>query len=495
MVDEPVLLLNGQPPTIICERAAGEWSCAVPVGATARLRIGDTELEPFLRPGESIWRWRWVAPASAGSYPVCLTITTATEQIEWRYVVDVTPSLLDAERYAALLTDLARLLPGAAHALAGGWQPAGMGDHGVPDRMALLALLTGPTARQIIDTVAQLARRPSPRRLRLTGPRELGAWPRDPDPARWRIAADAVPLPGSGWPDRVWMQMPLPDPNQRSLHLAALVTDRLLMAANWLIATPLPSDVRLRLIGVMARLRALRVQLPQPARPAVALSGGMPALAGERRLRAYYPLLRRQAGVGWTPDLFAIPVREVARLYELWCVIQVAMALLALADWHAQTQALIDHDAALRIEPDQPVLTLTRATGDTLTLRYQPRYAPAGQPFASLDSRVRIPDIGLEVIMPGQPPRLIALDAKYRADGGELPASAIDEGYSYLAGIGRSDGQRAVIGLALLFPGAGPVTTYASGLTLLPLWPDADQQQLRLWLEDRLRGEEAAYAR
>lgn len=118
MVAGPVLLLDGAPaitPTVI-ERSVVEWSCAVPVGATAQLVIDGEPLEPFLRPGDALWRWRWQAPAAAGTYPICLTITAATQVTEWRGIVHVAPSLLDARRYAALLADLVQLAPALAHA-------------------------------------------------------------------------------------------------------------------------------------------------------------------------------------------------------------------------------------------------------------------------------------------------------------------------------------------------------------------------------------------
>jgi len=61
VVDDVVLFIDGQPAasTVVIERKVVEWSCAVPVNATAQLVVDGVLLEPFMRPGKAIWRWRW----------------------------------------------------------------------------------------------------------------------------------------------------------------------------------------------------------------------------------------------------------------------------------------------------------------------------------------------------------------------------------------------------------------------------------------------------
>lgn len=487
MVAGPVLLLDGAPaitPTVI-ERSVVEWSCAVPAGATAQLVIDGEPLEPFLRPGDALWRWRWQAPAAAGTYPICLTITAATQVTEWRGIVHVAPSLLDARRYAALLADLVQLAPALAHALHGGRYPAGGGDAGQPDRAALLALLTGPLTQRLIAAVERLAHKPPQPRRQWEGPRELGALRERPDPARWRIAADAAPLPPAGWPDRVWVQANRPDPRERSRHVAAQLLDRLITGGQALLVTPLPAEARTRLGMVIGRLRAVRARLDVTDRPPVGISVWRPRSRDERIVAAYRRLVQRRLGVGWEPELLAIPVREVARLYETWCAARVALDLLSLSDWQVREQSILAGSMA-QLTAQQPLLVLAHPAGATVALRYQPRYAPESQPFRSLDDRVRVPDVAIEVTHPRRAPGLIVLDAKYRSEEGALPASAIDEGYSYLAGIGHHDGSRAVTALALLFPGAGVSVSYASGLTALPLLPGEQTYHLTAWLRSRI---------
>jgi len=486
VVADPVLSLDGVPVSapVIVERSVVEWSCPLPAGATARLTIDGAPLEPFLRPGETVWRWRWQAPAVAGEYPLHLAIAGTDWHTEWRDVVRIAPSLLDARRYAALLSDLARMAPTMAHALRGGRQSAGGVAAGQPDQAALLALLTGPAIRRLLSAVERLAQQPHSRRLRLDGPRELGAWRDRLDPARWRMAVDAALMPGTDWPDRVWMVVDRPDLHDRGRVVTARLLDQLLNAAQWLLMLSLPERAREQLVVMMGRLRSAQAALAIADR-ALGPVAWTPRSRDERIVYAYRRLLQRRIGVGWDRELFTIPVRDVARLYEIWCAAQVALCLVSLADWYLYEQSILD-EQVLRIEPYRPLFTLRRADGATLTLRYQPRYLPDGQPFRSLDDRARVPDLAIELITGQQLPILIAFDAKYRSEDGALPASALDEGYSYLAGIGRSDGSRAVNALALLFPGHGAPITYPSGLTAMPLLPGDQVDALRFWLQERV---------
>lgn len=490
VVDEVVLFIDGQPAasTVVIERKVVEWSCAVPVDATAQLVVDGVLLEPFLRPGEAIWRWRWQAPAVAGEYEAHITIQSSTERTEWREVVRVVPSLLDAQRYTQLLADLAQLIPTLVHALRGGRQPAGDMEAGRSDVAALLALLTGPATARFIAALERLTRRQANRRLLLERPRELGDWRERPDPSRWRIATDAIPLPDTRWPDRIQPLTPRYDPSDRCLQVVSLLLDQVISAAQWLLLSELPADKRMSLITVVGRLRAIRSRIVVSAPASMSPTSWQPRTRDERIVQVYRRLFRRRLGVGWASDLLSIPVREVARLYEVWCTAQVALCLAQFPGWHIVEQSLVSEDFHLHIEHQYPLLVLVNADGAMVKLRYQPRYAPDSQPFCSLDDRVRIPDIALEITPTRAEPCLILLDAKYRHEAGELPAGALDEGYSYLAGIGDWSGQRLVKALALLFPADNVPKTYSSGLTVLPLLPGESVVFLHTWLEAQLRG-------
>ncbi|WP_322821394.1 nuclease domain-containing protein [Chloroflexus sp.] len=484
MVETPLLLLDGVPPgnAILTERQVVEWSCEVPGGATARLTIDGVVLEPFLRPGETIWRWRWQVPAGAGEYEAHLTITSATTYSEWRDLIRVAPSLLDARRYAMLLSDLTRIAPALVHTLRGGRQAAGIIGPGHSDPAALLALLTGSATQRFITVLEQYLRRPPKHRLQPDRPHELGAWRERPDPARWRIPADAHPIPKTNWPNRIRPLRPRSDPAERGLHVAVAVLDRLIVAVQWLLLADMPSDTRTRLVAISGRLRTLRADIPVPQSSPSVLVSWVPRTREERIIMAYRRLIHRRLGAGWEPDLLTIPVREVARLYEVWCAAQVVLCLAQHPNWQLNAQSLCEDDLYLRLPTQRPLLSFTSTSGATVQLRYQPRYAPDSRPFCSLDHRVRIPDLALEIIPVQGQPSLILLDAKYRSDADELPASALDEGYSYLAGIGDGHGRRVVTAIALIFPSTGAPVTYPSGVTLLPLLPGEPLTVLRDWL-------------
>ncbi len=490
MVEETVLLIDGQPAalTVVSERKIIEWSCSVPVNATAHLVVDGVLLEPFLRPGEAIWRWRWQAPAVAGEYEAHLTITSATGRAEWREVVRVVPSLLDAHRYTRLLADLAQLIPTLVHALKGGRQPAGDIAPRRSDVAALLALLTGSATARLIAALERLTQRPVSRRLLPERPRELGEWRERPDPSRWRITPDAMPLSENRWPDRIQPLTPQYDPSDRGLQVVSFLLDQVIDAAQRLLLAELPADKRMSLITVLGRLRAIRTRIVVSTHPSMPPALWQPRTRDERIVQVYRRLFRRRLGVGWTSDLLSIPVREVARLYEVWCTAQVALCLVQLPGWHVVEQSLVGEDCHFHIEHQHPLLVLVNAKGAMVKLRYQPRYAPDSQPFCSLDDRVRVPDIALEITPTQAEPCLILLDAKYRHEAGELPASALDEGYSYLAGIGDWAGRRVVTALALLFPADDLPKTYLSGLTTLPLLPGEPVIVLRSWLEAQLSG-------
>ncbi len=489
MVDEVMLFIDGQPAasTVVIERKVVEWSCAVPVDATAQLVVDGVLLEPFLRPGEAIWRWRWQAPAVAGEYEAHLTITSATERAEWREVVRVVPSLLDAHRYTRLLADLAQLVPTLVHALRGGRQPAGDMAPGRSDVAALLALLTGPATARLIAALERLTQRPASRRLLPERPRELGEWRERPDPSRWRITPDAMPLSENRWPDRIQPLAPRHDPSERCLQVVAALLDQVISTAQWCLLSELTADKRMALIAIIARLRAIRTRIIVSTPASMSPTSWQPRTRDERIVQVYRCLFRRRLGVGWASDLLSIPVREVARLYEVWCTAQVALCLIQLPGWHIVEQSLVGEDYHFHIEHQRPLLVLVNAEGAMVKLCYQPRYAPDSQPFCSLDDRVRVPDIALEINPAQAEPCLILLDAKYRHEAGELPASALDEGYSYLAGIGDRLGQGVVTALALLFPADDLPKTYPSGLTVLPLLPGESVVFLRTWLEAQLR--------
>ena len=234
----------------------------------------------------------------------------------------------------------------------------------------------------------------------------------------------------------------------------------------------------------------------------LAFRGATPLLQRDAHYREVYRMwqaLRQQPQFAFDSPLFATPIADLPRLYESWCAIQVAEALLTLGG-ELRAQHLIEvrqpRDDALEhvvaLSERAPLLEVTRGEW-TITLRYQPRYrpargearaedaaeaggarrqAPGAAGLGSLDRYTHVPDLAIELRAAGQPPQAIILDAKYRveADGQRVPQDALADAYTYLGAIGR-EGRRASLTALLLYPGAGLPEEYSSGVGAIPLLP------------------------
>ncbi|MGB9634089.1 MAG: nuclease domain-containing protein, partial [Chloroflexaceae bacterium] len=267
-------------------------------------------------------------------------------------------------------------------------------------------------------------------------------------------------------------------------------------------AVELPVALAERASAARARLRALRAQpFLADVSPLNGYRGPTTRLLRDpdyRIVHRFWRLTRRQGEVRQEETPLSVPVADLPRLYERWCVAQVALTLL---EWPGHTlvsQALLAENGEARpgLPEDAPLVALARPDGSELRLRYHPRYRPfsgndqtpvPGQPapgIGSLDRHTRVPDLGLEIWRPGAVPRLLALDAKYRLDAaGGVPAEALAEAYSYLGGLGAPDGARAALGVALLYPGTGAPESYPSGVAALPLLPGVTTA-LTAWLAE-----------
>jgi hypothetical protein len=245
--------------------------------------------------------------------------------------------------------------------------------------------------------------------------------------------------------------------------------------------------------------------------------GPTPLLQRDAAYRETYRMwqaLRQNPFLAFDSPLFSIPIADMPRLYEGWCAIQAAQALLALGG-EVREQRLVarrapsSEDDELELSVDlvenAPLLVIERA-GWTFTLRYQPRYRPTtkaqrpktkvaadmpsslvvGRSFdklVSLDRHTRVPDIAIEARRPGEPPRALLLDAKYRldAEGRSVPQDALDDAYAYRGAIGvarhrspnqHDDATPSALGALLLYPGDDAPEYYASGVGAVPLLPN-----------------------
>ncbi|MBX0329251.1 restriction endonuclease-like protein [Oscillochloris sp. ZM17-4] len=505
------LLLDGQPlgsAAAIDEWRAAELSCLPPEGAALRLWLGDAELEPFLRPGDPAWRWRWVAQGGVGGFALVLRAGWPDGRAEeLRATLRVRPRKLDEDRYRALLDDLQRLGRALVFALGGGAAPGAWSpepDAGPPAPAEDLAGLLGPDLDRFLAAAERIARRP-PDRLRpgveLVEPgqaRDLSALDRA------RIDASALAGESGDVAAKARQLSAIPERRPAASHdsyenrLLKRALAALARRAALLQATPgLPEPARRRVADAVDQLRGLR------GRPFLAdvaalsqFAGPTPRLQRDPDYRAVFrmwQLLRRRPLVQWDAATLAIPVQDLPRLYERWCAARVALALLDMPGLTLAAQDLArqddDDDMAwgLRLAEGGALLELEGAAGARLALRYQARYAPGGAPLRSLDRHTRVPDLSLEIRRPDAPPQVVMLDAKYRLDAsGGVPEDALADAYSYLGSIGAADGARAAVAVALLYPGLGAAEIYPSGVAALPLLP-GDDGELAAWITEALR--------
>ena len=153
--DAPVTSASALP-----EGQAVELWAMPPPDASLSLAVLGVQLEPFLRPGDPTWRWRWLAPLTAGAYALCLrAVWPDGRSAEVCPTLHVAPRKLDAEHYAALLADLQRLGRAIVFALRGGTSAVAL----APTPATLteeVHTLFGPAFDPFAAAVARLAQRP-----------------------------------------------------------------------------------------------------------------------------------------------------------------------------------------------------------------------------------------------------------------------------------------------------------------------------------------------
>lgn len=514
----------------IAEHQTVEFTCPAPAGARLVLAIGGQTLEPFLRPGESVWRWRWNPGTAVGVYRATLAATWpdggATERT---WPLRVVTRKVDQDRYESLLHEIQRAayhvlytLAGASAEGAGLEREAPWQRSPVEDYYALFEQRFDAFER----AVRRIAARPREHLRRteeqvplgqaavLNAEALAGLARGDFDEAPAGVAADlqAALRPGGGLLPRsvpTPQAAPTADTYEHRLlkHLLALLLRRARFLgglaereATRLDCGEAPAGSagtrRIRAGQIAAgcadtarRLRELRAMpLLAEVRPLAAFRGATPLLRRDPAYAEVYRMwlaLRQHPFVAFDSPLFYIPIADLPHLYESWCAIQVARVLLALGGV-VREQRLVEQrgadgeedelEFAVSLVEQAPLLVVEHGAC-ALTLRYQPRYRPlrarSGDRLGSLDRHVRVPDLAIEVRREGAPPRVLLLDAKYRLDleGRGVPQDALADAYAYLGAIGCA-GERATLGALLLYPGTGEPEIYPSGVGAVPLLPE-----------------------
>jgi hypothetical protein len=545
----------------IAEHQPVEFAYPAAPNARLALNVDGVLLDPFLRPGETTWRWRWNPGPAVGLHRLALTDVGPDDvATRWTWALRVITRKVDQERYQALLEDIQRAAYGVLASLAGAsaegaelqreapWQHSPAEEY-----YALLEERLESFAR----AVRRMAARP---REQLRGAyeqtplgqaSELGAGalsdlargPFDAAPPGAAPDLQAALRTGGGLLPRdiaTERGRPTTDIYEHRLlkHLLGLLLrrarfvgtlaerDAARLADNEAFTGPSMRRLRTEQIaaGSAEATRTLRELRALPflaeVRPLPSFRGATPLLQRDASYREVYRMwqaLRQHPYIAFDSPLFGIPIADLPHLYESWCAIQVAQALLELGG-AVREQRLVeqrrpaseddDLEYTVALAEHSPLLVIERGEW-TLVLRYQPRYRPDRRPtndhrpttneagqqssvvsrrssLVSLDRHTRVPDLAIEIQRSGEPPQVLLLDAKYRLDteGRGVPQDALADAYTYFGAIGAAS-QRATLGALLLYPGTGAPERYASGVGAIPLLPGrtaALAQQLAEWL-------------
>jgi len=534
----------------VAEHQPVEFECVAEAGAQLELHIDGQALEPFLRPGEAIWRWRWNPGPAVGLHRVALAISVANRvPAAYDWPLRVVARKIDQERYEALIDDLQRAAYGLATTLGGASAEGAVLEREAPWRQSPAEeyyALFEERLDTFAEAVRRIARRP---REQLRGVNEhvplgqatelseatiAGITRGQFDAAPADVAAElqqALRAGGGVLPRSVaaTQSQPTTDIYEHRLlkHTLALLArharfvgalaerEATRLAANEAY-TGAASARRLRAeqiaSGAGAAQRTLRELRTLPflaeVAPLAAFRGATPLLQRDPAYRAIYQMwqaLRQRPTLAFDSPLFALPIADLPQLYESWCALQVARALLELGG-SIREQRLVEPRHAPDDELEFVVALSERAPllviedGDrTLTLRYQPRYRPVRNNerrtmnaetelpsdrsslivhpssfrLGSLDRHTRVPDLAIEIRHADGRLQALLLDAKYRldSDGRGVPQDALADAYTYLGAIGVG-GERATLGALLLYPGRGAPERYSSQVGTIPLLPD-----------------------
>jgi large subunit ribosomal protein MRP49 len=413
----------------VTEHQPVEFVGLAPAGARLVLTIDGQPLDPFLRPGEPAWRWRWNPGPAVGLHRVLLSAGwpdggAAQQALELRVVT----RKIDQERYELLLDDIQRAAYSVVYALAGAGAEGAALQREAPWRhSAAEEYYTLFEERLVVfeRAVRRIAARPRERLsageeqapLRQAAGLQPDALARlaqgqfDPAPAGVASELQAALRPGGGLLPRsvqAARSAPTTDIYEHQLlkHLLTLLLRRARFvgalaeqeAARLAASEEQAGMISTRRVragqiaagcaGAAQRLRELRAQpFLAEVRPMAAFRGPTPLLQRDAAYREVYRMwqaLRQHPYLAFDSPLFAIPIADLPHLYESWCAIQIARSLLALGGT-LREQHLVERRAAFDEEDGlefsvalaERVPLLVIEHGDrTLTLRYQPRYRP-----------------------------------------------------------------------------------------------------------------------
>lgn len=537
------------PTAHVQEWQAVEFSCIPPAGDMLVLTLSgllnSTKLAPFLRPGDPAWHWQWNPQNTTGQFTLTLHATSPDGHVETlQTALEIVPAKMDQERYAALLDDLQQLAHNLIYALAHSsvgsrllFPPTESQDD--QHQRNLLEEYCSFYEQRIATlerVVSLITRHPAT----TSRPRQQHArLEQSPDLSRIDSATlgRALSMQESEVLQHQTTSTADTYENRVLKHLLGECWRRVQIIAEVASQQPGNAQQRLSMSTIAERSHFLARRLHRLRFTSwLNAVGQLTHFQGPSQRMRHDPVyrqvyhcwqeLRQLPALDLESTLFQLPIQELPRLYEYWCVLQVVQAALDLPDVVVQRQNLFavarpSHSrnslapnfrlaCTLTLTEETPLLELDWQ-GISIQVSYHPSYRPQKTSplkhdtvntneehteqeqehrFVSLDRHTHIPDLALAYTRPGQPPALLVFDAKYRLDAqGSIPADALADAYTYLGSIGLPSGEHATHAAVLLYPGLGSPEHYASGTGIFPLLPDS-VAPFRTWLLQKLTTQE-----
>jgi large subunit ribosomal protein MRP49 len=413
----------------LAEHQPVEFACAAPPGVQLSLVLDGQPLEPFMRPSEATWRWRWNPGPAVGVHRAELAATWPggnTERRTWS--LRVTTRKIDQDRYQILIEDIQRVAYGILYTLAGAsaegaglsreapWQHSPIEEYYslFEERFAAFERAARRIAARPREHLRATQERAPLGRAAVIGADALARLPRGQFDAAPPGVADELQealRPGGGLLPRevpTDAATPTTDTYEHRLlkHLLTLLTRRArfvgrlaeseaarLRASESQFGAGGARAVRAAQIAegcadAARRLRDLRgLPFLADVGPLATFRGPTPLLQRDPAYREVYRMwlsLRQPPLVAFDSPLFHLPIADMPQLYEVWCALEVVRALLALGGAVREQRLVTQPDAvdeapaldfALDLAEDAPLLVIDHGER-TLTLRYQPRYRP-----------------------------------------------------------------------------------------------------------------------
>jgi large subunit ribosomal protein MRP49 len=416
-------------PLPITEHQPVEFTCAAPPGAQLSLALNGQPIEPFMRPGESLWRWRWNPGPAVGVHRAELAAAWPDgSAVRRAWSLRVATRKIDQDRYQMLIEDIQRVAYGILYTLAGAsaegaglsreapWQHSPIEEYYTlfEDRFEAFERAVRRIAARPREHLRATQERAPLGQAATIGADALARLPRGEFDAAPPGVADELQealRPGGGLLPRELpadAAAPTTDAYEHRLlkHLLAQLMRRArfvgglakseatrLTASEGLFGASGARAARAAQIAegcvdAARRLRDLRgLPFLAEVRPLSAFRGPTPLLQRDPAYREVYRMwlsLRQPPLIAFDSPLFHLPIADMPRLYEIWCALEVVRVLLALGGTVNQQQLIAQPDPsneepaldfALDLAEDTPLLVIDHGER-TLTLRYQARYTP-----------------------------------------------------------------------------------------------------------------------